>query len=164
MPSYIHDTVAEKIGVFIGSWLLELEKSDTESIAELGREVTPAGSSTIKFRLSKGNPDQRMADKIFQHVDCKFPGLVIEVSRSQREASLDKRAEFFIRRSKGQIRTVIGVNLHQLYLFERGRRSTKAPALLSVWKAELRKGSAIARQTIKDQVLHSPHNMIISSF
>ena len=45
----------------------------------------------------------------------KFPGLVVEVGWSQSQSKLQKKCEWYIEKSNGETRTVVGVDLSELY-------------------------------------------------
>ncbi|KAF2967610.1 hypothetical protein GQX73_g6008 [Xylaria multiplex] len=45
----------------------------------------------------------------------RFPGLVLEVGWSQTSFALRRKCEWYIRNSNGEVRTVIGIDLHDLY-------------------------------------------------
>ncbi|KAI1131218.1 hypothetical protein F5Y10DRAFT_287436 [Nemania abortiva] len=45
----------------------------------------------------------------------RVPGLVVELGWSEKSSELKKKCEWYIERSNGWIRTVIGVDLHDLY-------------------------------------------------
>ncbi|KAI0439267.1 hypothetical protein F4803DRAFT_52881 [Xylaria telfairii] len=47
--------------------------------------------------------------------ELKFPGLVVEVGWSQSRSKLQKKCEWYIEKSKGETRTVVGVDLSEIY-------------------------------------------------
>jgi hypothetical protein len=69
-------------------------------------------------------------------------------------------ADQYIQRSKGEIRTVVGVNLNDIYRAKRKKgaktASAEAPATFSVWRAELDNSNGqtrvFAKNSVRDQV------------
>ena len=70
MPSFLHDTLAEEIGVDIAVWLRGIRNrvncSDERTIAAV-KGIGSAGTSTITFPVATGFPDKKGPDKSFQH-------------------------------------------------------------------------------------------------
>ncbi|KAF2174425.1 hypothetical protein K469DRAFT_690362 [Zopfia rhizophila CBS 207.26] len=96
----------------------------------------------------------------FDQVPPKLPGLVIEVAWSQRKLDLKELANVYIRRSRGLIRTVFGVNLNDIYAammrqHQQGIKATlgKAAATFSVWRAEVDKSNGSKGATAIPSVL-----------
>jgi hypothetical protein len=164
MPSFLHDTLAEEIGLDIGFWLRGIQNrvncSDERTVAAV-KGIVPAGTSTIDFPVATGSPDKKGPDKSFQHRQCEFPGLVIEVAWSQRKLDLPWLADRYIQRSEGEIRTVIGMNLNDVYRAKRRKgaktASADAPATFSVWRAELDNSNSQTRVSVKNSVRDQVH-------
>ena len=164
MSSFLHDTLAEEIGGDIIVWLRGIRNrvncSDERTIAAV-KGIGSAGTSTITFPVATGSPDKKGPDKSFQHRQCEFPGLVIEVAWSQRKLDLPWLADSYIQRSKGEIRTVVGVNLNDIYRVKRRKgaktASAEAPATFSVWRAELDNSNGQTRVSVKNSVRDQVH-------
>jgi hypothetical protein len=157
MSSFLHDTLSEEIGLDIGIWLHGIQNrvncSDERTVAA-AEGIVPAGASTMSFPVDTRYPDKKAPDKSFQHEQCEYPGLVIEVVWSQRKLDLPKLACDYIQRSKGEIRTVIGVNLNDIYR-EKQRKGAKiedVSATFSVWRAGLDNSSGETNVTVEESV------------
>jgi hypothetical protein len=85
MTKKIHEGVAERMSHIISNGLDNFKEgnysTDTVLLAE---KIVPFGTAAIKFptRFSPEN-DTKSPEKSYQHEDCKYPGLVIEVAWSQ---------------------------------------------------------------------------------
>ncbi|KAK5011334.1 hypothetical protein LTR28_003885 [Elasticomyces elasticus] len=71
--------------------------------------IADAGSSTILFEPDTDVPVQarREPDISFQHVDAKYPGVIIEVSYSQKMKDLPHLADDYLLGSDGSIRAMV---------------------------------------------------------
>ncbi|KAF2191738.1 hypothetical protein K469DRAFT_654861 [Zopfia rhizophila CBS 207.26] len=146
MPSTLHDTLAEEIGRNIYKQLEQIIERKVSGVssaaAAAAKGIKGKGTSEIKFLVPKGrSPDKKGPDKAFQHRECKFPGVVIEVAWSQRKMELPSLAKQYIQKSKGSIRAVVGLNLNDIYKtgIWKGTAPTsnEAPATFSIWRAEV---------------------------
>jgi hypothetical protein len=165
MPSFLHDTLAEGIGLDIGFWLENRVNYSDERTVAAAKGIIPAGTSIIDFPVAPGFPDKKGPDKSFQHQQCEFPGLVIEVAWSQRKLDLPWLADQYIQRSKGEIRTVVGVNLNDIYREKRRKgaktASADAPATFSIWRAEFDNSNGQTRVSVKNSVRDQVHFPLI---
>src|SRR6266566_5538616 len=168
MPSFVHDTFAGRLGRDITDWFnrikTEVEPSNEMTMAAV-TVIDPTESSSIQFPMAlPGCPEQQGPDKSFQHEDCAYPGLVIEVAWSQRQLKLRERAECYIKRSNGEIHTVIGVDLHDIWLEGQRAGSGNQIASFSVWRAELDNSTGEAKisgsRSVVDQVCSPPSRTI----
>lgn len=82
-----------------------------------------AGSTDVEFPFAKGENDSKSPDKSFIHTQCGcqcvFPTVVVEVGFSQRNNDLQEKAETYIRRSNGEIRAVVGVDMYKMFQAEK---------------------------------------------
>lgn len=144
MPSKIHDSVAFGFNTDITDWLKDVREgrakynggvcSDDNAIA-IAQKIKAKGTGRIKFPAPDARySDHKEPDLAFRHVCpvCKFPGLVVEVAWSQRKLELPPLAKNYIQKTNGDIRTVIGLNLNDVYKEGENRSAT-----FSVWRAEL---------------------------
>ena len=141
MPSFVHDTFAGRLSMDITDWFSRIkytnERSSDRTIATVAM-IDPTVGSNILFPVTlPGCPEQQGPDVSFQHDDSIYPGLVIEVAWSQRPLKLSQRADCYIRRSNGGIHTVIGVDLHDIWLERQRPGSGSQMAKFSIWRAKV---------------------------
>lgn len=142
MPSYLHDTVARRIGKAIDLELGSIRnKSSVEDIINILDDLGPTSTSKLTLPAVDGHVDKKEPDEAWRYQHCKFPGVVMEVAWSQRKLELEDLVKRYITGSKGEIRTVIGWNLNDIY---KGRANMElktslptASATFSVWQAKL---------------------------
>jgi hypothetical protein len=106
-----------------------------------GREKDEEEQALLKY-------DSHEPDAVFQHIDAQWPGIVIEVSYTQKEKDLPKLAENYILGSDGNIQVVIGLNIE----YKRSKKAT-----ISVWRPQYIKDGdgqefLVSAQTISEQV------------
>jgi hypothetical protein len=103
-------------------------------------------STDLKFRrpLSQHEPDIS-----FKHKDAKWPGVLIEISYSQKRKDLSRLADNYIIGSDGNIKVVVGLDIEY--------RGTQT-ASLSIWRPQVKvsdedgQKELIATQTEVDKV------------
>jgi hypothetical protein len=137
MPSSLHEYLARQIDGDILGQIRGLKRSSDATTAKLAHEIGSLSSARLKFRVPDQNYDKHEPDASFRRRGSKFPGLVIEISWSQRRLNLPRLAREYIRKSDGLIRTVVGIDV--------GYRNA-ASATLSVWRAEF--GHSNGEETI----------------
>jgi hypothetical protein len=135
MPTVLHDTFIRKIVKEIERRLSSLASRDPqlrpyiEKIDEVaGRLEFPNITKNGYQALIKHDPDA-----MFTHEDAGWPGVVIEVSYSQKRKALRDLADDYILESDGGIGLVIGLDIEY-----RGSRE----ATVSTWRL---------KQTINEQ-------------
>jgi len=144
MPSVLHEKLAADIIDEIRQQLRSIA-SEGGPAAEFAKNIRPNGSGTITFDDSDfGRHDP---DASFQHVDAQYPGVIIEVSYSQKRKDLARLAEDYILGSDGNIRVVIGIDVDY----------KDKSATLSKWQPRFQVNDAgeeelVAHQTLSDQV------------
>jgi len=87
-------------------------RSIQDRSAEFANEIRPGGSASIKFideEYGKHDPDAQ-----FRHSKAQFPGVVIEVSYSQKRKDLERLADDYILGSDSDIRVVVGLDIIKL--------------------------------------------------
>ncbi|GAP83887.2 hypothetical protein SAMD00023353_0503060 [Rosellinia necatrix] len=134
LPSAFHEGMAGRVSDRIVRWLGDINNGKlcrVESCKEETMRIAGAINSTLATRVKYSEPrdDQLEPDLSFMHEDSLVAGLVVEVAWSQSNLKLPDRAKRYIEGTSGEIRTVVGLNMNDIYL---GRRH----ATLSVWKAE----------------------------
>lgn len=120
MPTPVHDFFATSVAGEI-SKLLERLAEQGNSASEFAAKISNGGSSRIFLRdgttedgqqADSSNFLQRQPDAQFQHCDAVYPGVVLEVSYSQRGENLKKAANDYILHSNGDIKAVIGIDVN----------------------------------------------------
>ena len=161
MSSTLYDTLAEQMHDGIKEALRKVQvNSEDNDIKTAIERIIPTGSSNISLTGTLRNRGKKSPDKSYRYKGCKFPSLVIEIAYSQRKLNLPDLAERYIYGSEGDIRTVIGINLNDIYQSESDRKKGKhfrpSAATISVWRAKFDdsggESSVIVAQPVKDIV------------
>jgi hypothetical protein len=145
MLTVLHETIIYSVVEELQLQLRSIASSRSRS-AEFAQEVEAGGSATIDFADSEyGRHDP---DAQFRHSRAQYPGVVIEVSYSQKRRDLARLADDYILGSDGDIRAVVGLDVEY-------RGSKKAT--ISVWRPQIvsngaGEGELIAVQAVTDQV------------
>ncbi|KAJ2972968.1 hypothetical protein NUW58_g9062 [Xylaria curta] len=134
MPSSFHEAMAGKLSDRIVWWLRDIANGalcNVDSRKEETMKIANGISSTLATRVKYDEPrdDQMEPDLSFTNEDCIDADLVVEVAWSQSNLKLPYRATRYIEGKQGAIRTVIGINMNDIY--RGGCRAT-----FSVWKAQ----------------------------
>jgi hypothetical protein len=108
----------------------DLIASGTGPAATFAEKIRPTNSATIEFIASRDT--KHSPDASFTHVQAKYPGIVIEVSYSQKRQDLPLLAYDYIIGSMGNIKVVVGIDLEYT-----GKKAT-----LSVWRPQIRVNGA----------------------
>ncbi|KAI1798548.1 hypothetical protein F4811DRAFT_198162 [Daldinia bambusicola] len=130
MNSKLHEHVSRKIHRRLANWIDELKKGNANPDGILSKAYYETGSARICF---KRTPHGKSPDESIQFEGCEYPGLLIEISWSQKVKELPKRAKEFITKTKGGVRTVISIDVNDTY--EKRRKKMTGEAKLSVWRA-----------------------------
>jgi hypothetical protein len=158
MPSVFHEFVAAGINTDITDWFKDVREgrvcSDERTIATV-KQMSATLATTVKFS-AEDNGDKKDPDLSFEidHPSCEFPGLVVEVAWSQRKLDLPRLAKRYVEATNGNIRTVVGLNLNDIYRSRRNEGAGPGFATFSVWQAELDGISGKARviKAVEDRV------------
>jgi hypothetical protein len=145
MPSDLHEWVISSVVKEIQNQLEKLGAGLNTSAA-FARKVESRGSPTLDF--TKEECGRHTPDAQFRHERAQYPGVVIEVSYTQKRKDLAYIAEDYILGSNGDIRVVIGLDVEY---------SNSKKATLSVWRPSIVKNKdgepeLVAKQTVIDQV------------
>jgi hypothetical protein len=126
MPRLLHDQLAGSVAEDL-RWQLRSIASGTGPATIFAQETRNTVSATIEF---PGSPaPTHSPDGSIKHVEAKYPGVVIEVSYSQKMKDLPLLASDYIIGSRGSIRAVVGIDLEYT-----GKKAT-----LSVWRPQIRR-------------------------
>ncbi|KAI3342256.1 hypothetical protein F4824DRAFT_445544 [Ustulina deusta] len=124
MPTTMHEELGDYIMHKVSLWRQMLESSTDPKVVNAAKTIKSSGSADIKFPFAKGEGDSKSPDRSFKHKKCEckprcvHPTLVVEIGWSQEMKYLQEKAEAYICRSKGQIRTVVAVYMRKMYLAE----------------------------------------------
>lgn len=144
MPTALHEKLVAKIVRNI-SRQLDSIADRAGPAAKFAENIESAGSTTITFDDSDfGRHDP---DASFIHNDAEYPGVVIEMSYSQKRRDLARLADDYILGSDAMIRAVVGVDADY----------TGKTATVSIWQPRIEINNAgkeelVAHQTLSAQV------------
>ncbi|PBP19279.1 hypothetical protein BUE80_DR009502 [Diplocarpon rosae] len=142
-PTLLHQAVTKRIVKEIEVQLKSIQdRFIKDSSAEFANEISSERSSTIKStdeEYSRHDPDEQ-----FRHQKAQFPGVVIEVSYSQKRKDLGRLADDYILGSDGEVRVVAGVHI--------GCRNSKK-ATLSVWRPKIVTNQAGEKEVVAQLVV-----------
>jgi hypothetical protein len=121
MPTAIHEIVIRRVAREI---ILQLNSiaARNDASGEFAGNIEDSGSTRLTFPGSDYGPHD--PDASFRHLGARYPGVIIEVSYSQKRKDLPRLADDYILGSDGNIRAVIGLDIEY-----RGKMAT-----LSVWR------------------------------
>jgi hypothetical protein len=144
MPRLLHDQLTASVAEDL-KWQLKSIASGVGPAASFAQEIMNTNTTTIEFdsrRYAKHSPDGS-----FKHIDAQYPGVVMEVSYSQKRKDLQALARDYIRGSEASIQVVIGIDLEYT-----GRKAT-----LTVWRPQMRvrdsgKERLVEHRTLCNQV------------
>ncbi|KAL2060401.1 hypothetical protein VTL71DRAFT_9431 [Oculimacula yallundae] len=154
MPSIVHEHFIAQIVEEIQNQL----KAITGTSAEFAKDISTGASSRVKSadpEYGTHDPDAQ-----FQHSRAQYPGVVIEVSYSQKRRDLPHLADDYILGSDSNIQVVIGLDIE--YEGDKAKMAT-----FSRWEddIELEDGEnvLVAKQTIDNQVFRNSNGEATSS-
>jgi hypothetical protein len=151
MTKKIHEGPAAQMNFIILKGLDNFKKGNySADTTKVAKKIRPFGPAAIEFPTRFSNEsDTKSPEQSYQHLGCKYPGLVIEVAWSQDGKDLPGLAKRYIEASGGGIRTVIGVDIKYEHPIGPPHSKTK-PAIFLVWRAmQNQRGEAEAGQPIK---------------
>jgi hypothetical protein len=124
MPSAVHEIfIAGVVQDIIEK--LKAISSRSDDAGKFARDILHCGSTTITFDdIEYGRHDP---DASFSHSEARYPGVVMEVSYSQKKKVLARLAEEYILGSNGDICVVIGLDIEYS-----GKMAT-----LSIWRSRV---------------------------
>jgi hypothetical protein len=151
MTTPTHDLFIESIVDEIKSLLKDIDQGPLQTVAEIARNIK--SQSTSRILLTDDPTDdtkypKHSPDAAFRHAAANYPGVVFEVSYSQKRKDLGYLAENYIIGSRGSIRMVVGLDIEY--------RGTKK-ATVSVWRPRIGTDDdgeifLEAEQTVKSEV------------
>ncbi|KIW84056.1 hypothetical protein Z517_03302 [Fonsecaea pedrosoi CBS 271.37] len=134
MPSVFHEGMVGGFNTEIVKWLSDIQtgtlctvQSTKDETMKAATKIRPVTAATVRRAGPHGG--RMEPDLSFVYEGCTIADLVVEVAWSQRKLKLPERAKRFIDLKKGRIRTVVGLNMIDIYRGGRG-------ATFSVWRAQ----------------------------
>ncbi|KAF2761483.1 hypothetical protein EJ05DRAFT_536253 [Pseudovirgaria hyperparasitica] len=129
MPTTLHDTFSSELVADIKKGLENLKENHVETRPFIDKISSVSGA--IHFE-DDGKKIRHEPDIRFHHEDAAWPGVVIEVSYSQKRKSLIDLADNYILASDGGIRVMIGIDLEY-------KKSKEAS--ISIWRLKTSPGN-----------------------
>jgi hypothetical protein len=113
MPSHLHEVFLARVVEEIQSRLRLFADSEGLSKA-FAQNVKHNGSG--RLNLPSENIDgqamiRRQPDAMFKHCDAHWPGVIIEVSYSQKSQAIPHLADDYILETDGSVRAVVGLDI-----------------------------------------------------
>ncbi|RDL33125.1 Uncharacterized protein BP5553_08564 [Venustampulla echinocandica] len=145
MPGLLHESLASYVTQEITLQLRAIAQSDSPS-AEFAGDIDNNASAEINFTDAEYGSHQ--PDASFQHFNAQYPGVIIELSYSQKKKDLSRLANEYILGSDADIRVVIGIDVE----YKGSKRAT-----ISMWRPQIvindaGEGELCAIQTVTDQL------------
>jgi hypothetical protein len=152
MPSHLHEVFLARVVEEIQSRLRVFTDTESRSKA-FAQNVKHNGSARLDLQ-SENNDGQaiirRQPDAIFKHCDAHWPGVIIEVSYSQKTKAIPHLADDYILETNGSVRVVVGLDID--YKTKKGTISMWRPGYLKNEQGQL---ELEATQTLYNQVRRS---------
>jgi hypothetical protein len=158
MASQLHETFLFGVIEEIYNRLRTIADGNTQSSA-FAQKIKLMGSGRL-YLCNRNDSHQRTVrrhpDLSFKHRDAFWPGVVVEVSYSQKKKALPYLADDYILGTNGSIRVVVGLDID----YKTTKRGT-----ISIWRPEhvtnkQGKLGLKATQTLVDQVRVLPNSKI----
>jgi len=161
MPTQLHEVFIERVVEEIKTRLRAIADSETQS-SSFAQKIKHNGSGRLIFQTAENGDNQstikREPDAEFKHEEAHWPGVIIEVSYSQKTKAISHLADNYILESDANIRVVVGLDLDY---------KTKK-ATVSMWRPEYvtnqqDKVELVAAQTVDHQVrtMHDPNVLMM---
>jgi len=114
MPTQLHEVFIERVVEEIKCRLRAIADGETRS-RSFAQKINYNGSGRLIFQSAEDDDNQttiqREPDAEFKHEDAHWPGVIIEVSYSQKTKALPHLADDYILETNGSIRVVVGLDL-----------------------------------------------------
>lgn len=125
MPGSLHESLGSYVTQEILRQLNAIAQSGSPSAIFAGN-IENSASAEITFEDIEYGSHQ--PDASFQHIEAQYPGVILELSYSQKKKDLSKLANEYILGSDADIRVVIGIDVEY-------KGSKKAS--VSVWRPHI---------------------------
>lgn len=114
MPTQKHEVFIARVVKEIEGRLSNIANRGTDS-SSFAQEIKYNGSGRLTFRTANNDDThsiiERQPDAVFKHKKAGWPGLILEVSYSQKTNAIPHLADNYILESNGNIRVVVGLDL-----------------------------------------------------
>ncbi|KAJ2984641.1 hypothetical protein NUW58_g5951 [Xylaria curta] len=161
VPSTFREEMARKISYEIVRWLGSIAsgrlcrlRSYKAEAMRIASEITPTLATRVRF--DEPYDGQLQPDLSFTYGPCAIAGLVVEVAWSQSNLNLAERATRYIEGQNGAIRTVVGLNMNDIY-------HGGCLATFSVWKAKW-DGDTWRCTTAVDNKVKNLRSLVVSTW
>ena len=142
MPTGVHEMLIASVEEAICTQL-RLIRDRSDRAALFAQKVRAARSTEIYFPVDDAPPSTKSKhepDASYWHLDAVYPGVIIEVSYSQKRKMLDRLAEEYLLDSNASVQVVVGLDIE--YGRKRSRKTTSRKtisrkATLSVWRTRV---------------------------
>lgn len=149
MPSHLHEVFLARVVEEIQSRLRVFIDTEGQSKA-FAQKVKHNGSSRLDLQSEYNDGRaiiRRQPDAIFKHCDAHWPGVIIEVSCSQKTKAIPHLADDYILETNGSVRVVVGLDID--YKTKKGTISMWRPGYVNNKQGQL---ELEATQTLHNQV------------
>ncbi|KAI0102152.1 hypothetical protein GGR51DRAFT_528005 [Nemania sp. FL0031] len=100
------------------------------------------------------NTDDEELDNEELDIESQWPGLVVEIGWSQPSDKLRQKCEWYIENSNGEVRTVIGVDLHELFqCYPKPKTEPRKPTIREIHRATKKDISKMVEATKKNKAV-----------
>jgi hypothetical protein len=149
MPSPLHESLQSYITQALLLQLRVIAQSDGPS-AKFADDIENSASAEIVSKDAKYGPHQ--PDASFQHFDAQYPGVILELSYSQKKKDLSRLADAYILGSDANIRVVVGIDVE----YKGSKRAS-----ISIWRPHIGVDAVGEKelsvvQTVTDKVCSRP--------
>ncbi len=150
MPTQLHVVFIARVVKEIERRLDAITDGETQS-KSFAQKIKHNGSGRLTFQSAEDDDSQttikREPDAEFKHKDACWPGVIIEVSYSQKTKALPHLANNYILETDGNIRVVVGLDLD--YKTMKATVSMWGPRYVTTQQGEV---DLVAAQTVDRQV------------
>ena len=132
MPTGVHELFIDGVEDAIRCQLKTI-RGGSGNAARFARKVRPTRSTAIYFPVENSSSNAKSKhepDASFWHKDAQYPGVIVEVSFSQKREALERLAETYLLDSDASVRAVVGLDIGY-------DRNETSEAILSVWRTQI---------------------------
>lgn len=153
MPSHLHEVFLARVVEEIQTKLRGFADTEEGPSKAFAQNVKHNGSARLDLQSGTEGSQaiiRRQPDAMFKHRDAHWPGVIIEVSYSQKTRAIPHLADDYILETNGSVRVVIGLDVD--YKTKQGTISMWRPSYVQNEEGVL---ELEATQTLNKQVRRS---------